>query len=416
MTRIQVIRTSALLALACAVGFPPVATAVDGHPRQTARGALVSFRRIAVLPRRAVAAELAAARIAPGDPALGATQVRSGVAAYRVVYRTSGLSGGTVLASGLVAFPTRGAGRRLSLIDYGHGTTATRGDVPSAFGLRDGLGIEGRWTAELFATAGFAVVLPDYIGMGVSRMRPQYEIARTETSASVDLLRAAQRVAVATGRRLDGRVFLSGFSQGAAASLAIARRLQAGAITGLHLVAVGAISGPYELQDAELPAILDGQVPGRMGSYLLGFVLTAWNPIYHLFRDPAVAFRAPYAAEIDDMFDGDHNDAQIASELPGDFRHLISARYLRELEHPSGRLLAALRVNSTCAGWTPYVPVRLYAARGDTTVAEANTLVCARRLRTHRARVHITELGEVDDDVSDFVALPQVLRWFRRVR
>ena len=79
----------------------------------------------------------------------------------RMVYRTAGLSGETVPASGRIAFPTR-RDRRLALVDYGHRTTATRDDVPSAFGLRDGLGIEGRWTSELFASAGFAVVLPDY--------------------------------------------------------------------------------------------------------------------------------------------------------------------------------------------------------------------------------------------------------------
>ena len=91
--------------------------------------------------------------------------------------------------------------------------------------------------------------------MGVSRLRPQYEVARTETSASLDLLRAARRLARDTGRHLDGRLFLTGFSQGAAASVAIAHQLRAGGFARLTLVAVGAISGPYELRVAELPAI-----------------------------------------------------------------------------------------------------------------------------------------------------------------
>jgi hypothetical protein len=407
-------RAAILAALSIlAAASPPAARAAAGRAKS---GSLVSYRRIAVLSRRAVAAELREARISPRDPALGAANVRAGITAYRVVYRTAGPAGTMVVASGLVAFPTIGAGHRLSLVDYGHGTTATRDDVPSAFGSRDGLGIEGRWTAELFASAGFAIALPDYLGMGVSRLRPQYEVARSETSASMDLLRATAQLAAATGRRLSGRVFLTGFSQGAAAALAIARRLQGGAIAGLRPVAVGAISGPYELQSAELPAILGGRVSPAMASYLLGYVLTAWNPIYHLFANPAVAFRPPYEANIESLFDGSHPDAQIAAKLPGDFHRLVTSRYLRKLEHPSGRLLEALRANSTCAGWVPRVPVGLYAARGDTTVAETNALVCARRLRARRAAVRVIELGTVDHDVSDFLGLPRMLRWFVGVR
>ena len=294
-----------------------------------------------------------------------------------------------VPASGLIAFPT-GATARLAMVDYGHGTTASRDDVPSSFGMDGGLGIEGRWSAELFASAGFAVALPDYLSLGVSRLRPQYEVARTEASASLDLLRATQRLAAATGHRLNGQVFLTGFSQGAAAALAIARSLQAGTLPALRLMAVGAVSGPYELQAAELPAILDGRVSPAMASYLLGYVLTAWNPVYHLFAGPAVAFRAPYDARVESLFDGAHADQQIAAELPGDFRQLLTPRYLRELERPSARLLAALRANSTCNGWTPRVPVRLIA---DGPIGEIKTRVGTRTIRATLPSIPIDELA-----------------------
>jgi hypothetical protein len=153
-----------------AAASPAAACAATEH---AGAGSLISYHRVAVLSRRAVAIELRDARIAPGAPALGARAVRSGVGAYRVVYRTRGPSGGMVPASGLVAFPT-GATARMAMVDYGHGTTASREDVPSSFGMDGGLGIEGRWSAELFASAGFAVALPDYLGLGVSHLRPQY--------------------------------------------------------------------------------------------------------------------------------------------------------------------------------------------------------------------------------------------------
>lgn len=84
-------------------------------------------------------------------PALGAGRVRYGPAAYRVLYRTVNAAGQPVRASGLVAFPSGGP-RRLPLVSYDHGTASTKRDAPSSFRLdKAGDGIEGRWSAELFA-------------------------------------------------------------------------------------------------------------------------------------------------------------------------------------------------------------------------------------------------------------------------
>jgi Secretory lipase len=408
MTRSSLRALLLVLVTGMAAGALCLAGSADGRP-SAGRGSLISVHQVARLSRASVAAELAGARIGPGDPALGAEAVRSGIVAYRVVYRTVSLNGGLTRASGLIVFPDVPRSM-LPLVEYGHGTTATRADVPSAFG-RGGDGIEGRWTSELFASAGFAAALPDYLGMGVSRVRPQYEVAQTEASASLDLLRAAETVAARTGRRLDDRVLVTGFSQGGAAALALGRAIAHG--RGLHLGALAPISGPYELLRAEVPGMFTGGVSAAMSSYLLGYALTAWNPIYHLFDRPSVAFQAPYAARIDGLFDGSHPDLQIATQLPADFHRLITPQYLRVLAHPTGRLRRALIANSTCSGWTPPVPVRLYAARGDTTVTDVNAEICAARIRSAPGDVRLVQLGDVDHDVSDFLALPRVVRWFQ---
>jgi hypothetical protein len=61
------------------------------------------------------------------------------------------------------------------------------------------------------------------------------------------------------------------------------------------------------------------------------------------------------------------------------------------------------------AGWTPNVPVKLFAASGDTTVTQVNAVQCAQAIRAHGGRVQI---GDVGHEVSDFLALPQIVRWF----
>jgi len=269
------------------------AAAAGRPPASAGPNVLIKATPIARLPERSVAAELRHARLGPGDPALGAAAVRSGIVAYRVLYRTVNAAGQPTRASGLVAFPAGRTGN-LSLVDYGHGTTAYKLDVPSSFGLdanRDGL--EGRWSSELFASAGFAVAEPDYLGMGAGPGRPEYMVANAEVSASLDLLRAAKVIATRRRDTLAPGVLVTGFSQGGAAAMAVGRGLQHHALPGFRLRALAPVSGPYDLPGAQLPGIFTGQVAAAIAPYYVGYTLTAWNPLYHLYPAPGDAFPPP---------------------------------------------------------------------------------------------------------------------------
>jgi hypothetical protein len=398
--------------------LPACATAVAaGHtavPPAEGPHVLVSDQVIARMPASSVRAELDSARIAPGAPALGGSHVRYGITVYRVAYRTTDALGRTTIASGVVAFP-RDGGRDLRVVEYDHGTTADKVDVPSSFGLdAAGDGIEGRWSAELFASAGFATAEPDYPGMGQGPGRPQYMVAGSEVSASLDLLAATAQIAAGRGARLDRGVLMTGFSQGGAAAMAVGRALQDHAEPGFGLQALAPVSGPYDLAGAQVPGIFDDQVDPAMATYLVGYTLTAWNPIYDLYAAPSQAFRRPYASTVEALFDGSHSDQDVARSLPATIQQLLTARFLRLLRHPAGQLRRALLLNGTCAGWIPHAPTRLYAAAGDRTVPQANAEHCQRAISQGSRRVPLIELGAVDHDVSDFIALPQILTWFRQ--
>jgi len=409
------------LVLASAAGLSAGGAAAPAAAagRQSATGhnpVLIKATQIAKLSKRSVAAELRNARLGPGDPALGAGAVRYGVVAYRVLYRTVNAAGQPTRASGLVAFPTGGA-RQLQLVDYGHGTTAYKLDVPSSFGLdanRDGL--EGRWSSELFASADFAIAEPDYIGMGAGPGRPEYLVAQAEVSASLDLLRAAEVIASRRGDKLASSVLVTGFSQGGAAAMAIGRALQQGSQPGFRLRALAPVSGPYDLPGAQLPGIFNGQIAAAITPYYVGYTLTAWNPLYHLYPAPQDAFRQAYAATVQGLFDGTHPDQQIIAALPPRLRDLLTTRYLGLLQQPSGAFRRALLRNSTCIGWTPRAPVHLYAASGDTTVTPVNAQHCLQTIRARHGDARLVQLGAVSHDISDFLALPKIVRWFGTFR
>jgi hypothetical protein len=400
---------------ACAAPAPTHAPGAQAA--QDRRGTLISATPIARISEPSVAAELRNARYEPRTPALGAGMVRYGVVAYRVVYQTVNATGQPVRASGLVAFPAAGP-RQLRLVSFAAGTSTYKPSVPSTFGLdaaHDGL--EGRWSSELFASAGFAVAEPDYVGMGLGSGPVEYMVTRSMATASLDILTAARTLAARHGDQLDPGVLATGFSEGGSAAMALGRALQHGQSPFFRLAALAPFSGPYDLAGAELPGVFNGQIAAVAAPYYLGYLLTSWNPLYHLYTTPSQAFRQPWAARVQQLYDGSHQDQQVLAALPA-LSRLLTPGYLRLVRHPTGNFLRALDANSTCAGWTPRVPVRLYAASGDSQGTPVNSVDCLQAIRARGGDASLIGLGSVGrfgvvgHFVSAFLALPKIVRWF----
>ena len=79
---------------------------------------------------------------------------------YRITYRTIDPDGRPTTASGLVVLPVSRA-RTLKPVAWLHGTTVYRGDVASVNPKS-----MDRAVAVMLASAGYAVVAPDYLGLG----------------------------------------------------------------------------------------------------------------------------------------------------------------------------------------------------------------------------------------------------------
>jgi predicted dienelactone hydrolase len=157
-------------------------------------------------------------------------------------------------ASGLLAMPINGR-RRLTAVSFTHGTEGYRGDAPSM----QPSGFDPA-PAYAYASAGFATAEPDYLGLGTGPGPHPWMDVPSETTAALDMLRAARGYAGQDGRTLERKVMVTGFSQGASAALGLGRALQDGADGWFRLGALAPISGAYDFQHAELPAILDGEL------------------------------------------------------------------------------------------------------------------------------------------------------------
>jgi hypothetical protein len=350
-----------------------------------------------------------------------AATARYGVRAYRLVYRTVDAFGRPTTASGLLAVPISGE-RDLPVVSFTHGTEASRGDAPSV--QPSGFDPAPAYT---YASAGFATVEPDYLGLGTGPGPHPWMDVPSETTTTLDLLRAARGYLAGHGRALRHDVMVTGFSQGASAALGLARALQAGADPWFRLGALAPISGAYDFQGAEIPALLNGElvrlnpIPGLGSKYTVlytAFTFIGFSRVHPIAGLPAKIFKAPYASTLPRLFDGDHTDQQVFNGTPATLDELLTPYGFELLRHPTGGLLAAFRsADSVCSGWTPTAQTRLYMADGDEQAVKANTWHCQAAFAAHGATVPVVDLGTPDNQNSrhygsNAAGTGQIVRWF----
>jgi hypothetical protein len=382
-----------------AASFAAGAPAEAGPPH----GGLVSSTALHDYATRAdVDAYLSADQFDPGTD-------RYGVRTYRLIYRTTSATGQPTTASGLVALPRSGA-RRLSTVEFGHGTEIYRGDAPST---SDDVFLTG--PAITFASAGFAAVAPDYLGLGLGPGPHPWMDVPSETTASLDLLRAARTFVARQGRTLNRDVYLSGFSQGASAALGLARTLQAGGDPWFRAAAVAPISGAYDFRHAALPSLFTPAVHPLLASAYATYLLVAFDRLHDIYADPREVFAPDYAG-LPALFDGTHQGQEVLEALPASIDDLLTAPGRQMLLHPTGRFAAALTVlDSVCTDWTPRMPVRLYYSPGDEEAVNADTQHCQAALRAPTVDLGVDrEYNGFVHEGSEVLGVPEVTRWFAR--
>ena len=386
----------------------------DDRPRSH-RGDLISSEVVAHLDQVQVAARLERGGFSTAE-------VRTGVTAYRITYRTIDGRGRPTRASGLVALPDAlpealpdAEQPRLRLVLHAHGTTTIKKEVPSRF--RDAF---ETGPALTFAAAGFAAAAPDYLGLGEGPGQQSWFDVPTETTAEVDMIRATRALATEQGRTLRRGVDVTGFSQGASAALGLARELERRPHGGTTLHALAPVSGAYAFRDVTLPAVLDGRVEPHAAVVYVSLLFVSWNRIHHLYTDPAELFQQPYAGRVSRLMNGRTPAGQMLRGLPGSVHALLTPAGIRLLEDPTGAFAQALAVADAVCDWHPRAPTRLYYADGDEQAVPCNTRACHTAFAEHGAAVPVRNLGSVDalgsrhlgSNVAGSLA---AVRWFLRL-
>ncbi len=330
---------------------------------------------------------------------------------HRLVYRTIDPQGQPAVAGGLLVLPLNNA-RHLRTVSFGHGTSVYRGDAPS---VADDTFLTG--PAIEFASTGFAAVAPDYLGLGAGTGPHPWMDVPSETSASLDLLRAARVFTARQGIGLDHEVYASGFSQGASAALGLARALQDGTDPWFRIAAVAPVSGAYAMRRVEIPAVFTPEVQPRLAAAYMAYLLTSYDRLHDIYPDPRDVFKPDYVA-IGDLFDASHPGPEVLAGVPSSVDELLTDEGRALLQRPTPRFAAALREADSVCEWAPRVPIRLYFSPGDEQAVNGNTVACRNSFASRGVRAPAVDVG-VDTDYSGMVhegsellAVSQIAHWF----
>jgi hypothetical protein len=223
-----------------------------------------------------------------------------------------------------------------------------------------------------FAAQGYVVVTTDYLSYALSSYPYHpYMHADTEASSIIDSIRATRNAALSLGLTLNGKVMLTGYSQGGHASMATQRAIEQSDAGEIILVAAAHIADPYSISGA----LIDGVKNPILGvQALVPFQITSWQRIYGNVYDKVTdVFNSPYDRYIETLFPTLLDQAALYNLLPGGTPaqardKMLKASYLNDLTNntSNGAILAAKKQD--LLSWNPKAPTILCGGLHDPTV------------------------------------------------
>jgi pimeloyl-ACP methyl ester carboxylesterase len=224
-----------------------------------------------------------------------------------------------------------------------------------------------------YASQGYAVVATDYLGYALSNYPYHpYMHANSEASAVIDSIRAARNAAKALDLTLNGKIMVSGFSQGGHASMATQRAIESDNADEFNLVAAAHLAGSYDMSGS----LIDGITNPILGvQYFMPYEITALQKVYgNLYDNVDEAFNAPYASYIEQLFPV-ANYPDDLSVLPGiatapadAVNDIFNAEYLADIAtNPDNATIIAER-KQDLLDWNPKAPTNLCGGSSDPVV------------------------------------------------
>jgi pimeloyl-ACP methyl ester carboxylesterase len=326
---------------------------------------LVGSTEVGTVTRAQISNQLSALGLNLGPfSSVVAQIVQRDVKTYRITYKTKNTDGTDITASGALIVPvaTSNDAQGFPILSQQHGTIFDDSQAPSYFGQFS----ESSTLGTLFASNKYIIAMPDYIGFGESKNVPHPYIHRqTQASASLDMLRAARDFVQKNNVNWNGKVFLSGYSQGGHATMSLLKMMEEQFPTEFTISAATCGAGPYNVEGF-MNDLINKPTHG-IASYnnLYISVLQMFNRVYGLNRPMSSYFKAPYAADVQANGNRSNVNVSINTTFADSFRTGLN-------NGSDTEFLRAVRDNNVY-DWKPKTPLQLIHGTADQQVFYRNT-------------------------------------------
>lgn len=303
---------------------------------------------------------------------------------YKIVYNTIDPKGNATIASGALAVPI-GYDCAMPIASYNHGTVVLKDAVPSNESTEALIGVG-------MASSGYIVSLPDYLGLGDSPGFHPYVHAKSQATATIDMIYASKEFLDSQGHAYNDQLFLFGYSQGGHACMATHKEIEENPSYGLTVTASAPMSGPYDISGIQTQYLVDDIAYDSPG--YLPYVVLAYQQIYdYLPQTPAEIFVPPYDTLLLELFDGTNSFGEINSQVPAIPNQMIIPEVFQAFkDDPDHPLRLALRDNDVY-DWSPTAPIHMFYCTEDEQVNFENALLALDVLTENGADVQVTDGG-----------------------
>lgn len=332
--------------------------------------------------------------------------IKYDVSFTRITYKTT-YKGNGITASGLLVIP-KNMPVAPSIISAQHGTTFLAAAAPSNVPK-----LEAFTGYELLSAAGFIIVIPDFIGYGVSKdvVHPYYDMQHSSL-AVVDMLKAVTAYLKKENTAFSERLFMIGYSEGGYVTMAAQKSIEASPVAGLSLRAVAAGAGGYDMTGMLGTIIANGTYSDPA---YLAFMLSSYNVTYGWNRPLGDFFKEPYASLIPALLDGNKDAGAIGAQLSSDPAALLNATFYANIQKADEeKVLKAAIASNSFLNWVPVTATRLYHGTEDETVFYQSSQATFDRFKAGGATK--VEMIPVPGGTHESTVMPMMLSalpWFQ---
>ena len=325
------------------------------------------------------------------------------VEAVKLTYYSQMKGQGLIKLTGAIILPNDNATH--SLLSIQHGTVTKRSNVASVNPLNSSAGISGLLTAAL----GYVTLIPDYAGFGDSDIMHPYIHAESLANSVVDMLKAATSYCEDHDINLNGKLFLSGYSEGGYASLAAQRLIESEYFDNFPITAVAPMAGSYDLYVTAQEILATGNY--SWPAYI-GFLFTAYDELYG-FDKLDVVFKEPYAHQMPNYYDGSYEFFEINQQLPQTFTDLFNPEFLEAFTSGTEQDFSNAFRENGLLDWSPVAPVRLYHGMLDSTVPYYIAELTADSLKANGAiELELVGIPDANHSTAGLPAILNMIDWF----